>query len=317
MLDLATFRRWLEDRDRSPGTAAAYSAAVRGFAAWFEQANGEELSPERITPLDVREYRRYLVDVRRLAPATVNRHLAALRSFSRWARESGLIEADPGDGIKGIRQDPSPPRWLTRREQYALLRALQKEAQLAEVRAGGDLSHPAMRRERRNTALVALMLFAGLRVSEVAALRLDDVEINERSGWVTVRRGKGRKWRQVPLNAAARRALRAWLEARSQAGIQAGIGDDNDVLFIGQTGKAMSSRAIQKTLAKYARLAGLEDRVTPHVLRHTFAKGLVDAGVSLDRVATLMGHSSLDTTAIYTKPGPGDLARAVEEIDWT
>jgi len=114
--------------------------------------------------------------------------------------------------------------------------------------------------------------------------------------------------RKVPLNADVRKALKAWLEVRPEV--------DHDFLFVGQKKGPLGVQGIQRMVRKYARLAGLEG-VTPHALRHTFGKNLVDAGVSLDRVARLMGHSSLDITAIYTRPGPEDLENAVERIALT
>ena len=126
--------------------------------------------------------------------------------------------------------------------------------------------------------------------------------IGERSGSVTVRKGKGGKSRTVPLTLTARTALMAWREAAGAA-----LGDR--VFPIG-------ARAVQKALERYARRAGIEGAVTPHMFRHTFCKILVDAGESLDRVAALAGHSSLNTTARYTKPTAQDLERAVSKLEW-
>lgn len=153
----------------------------------------------------------------------------------------------------------------------------------------------------RDTAIVTLLSHTGLRISEALSLTWDDLEIRERSGQVIVRQGTGGKRRAVPLNLTVRQALAAWREH----------GDGTGRVF------PMTSRAFEKALARYARRAGIEGRVTPHMFRHTFAKSLVDAGVSLDRVAALAGHSSLTTTARYTKPTTRDLEQAVDRLDWT
>ena len=108
--------------------------------------------------------------------------------------------------------------------------------------------------------------------------------------------------RTVPLTLTARTALLVWQEA-------AGTASGNPVFPIG-------ARAVQKALSRYARRAGIEGRVTPHMFRHTFCKTLVDAGESLDRVAVLAGHASLNTTARYTKPTEKDLERAVSRLEW-
>jgi len=143
-------------------------------------------------------------------------------------------------------------------------------------------------------------------VSELANLTLSDLVMSERQGHIVVRWGKGGKYREVDLNADARRALREYLEVRPKV--------EDDHLFIGQRGQGLGVRAIESVVTKYARLAGLEG-VTPHVLRHTFGKHLLDAGEDLVTVATLMGHSRLDTTAIYTRPSRADQRRAVERLE--
>jgi site-specific recombinase XerC len=183
-----------------------------------------------------------------------------------------------------------------------LLRELRNAVQLAEMKTS-----QAIFRARRDAAIVALMLHAGLRLAEAAHLALGDVELNERKGKVVVRRGKARKYREVPLNLDARKALEAYLEVRPES--------EDTHLFLSQKGGALSSRAIQDRIAVYACKAGLED-VTAHTLRHSFAHNLVDAGVSLDRVAVLLGHESLDTTARYTRPEERDLAEAVSRVEW-
>ena len=147
------------------------------------------------------------------------------------------------------------------------------------------------------------MIKTGLRVSELVDLMLGDVEMAERGGWVIVREGKGGKYREVPLSKEVRVALESYLQKREEDGSQR--------LFLGQRGP-VNVPGVQYLVAKYAYQARLHD-VTPHTLRHTFGKNLVDTGVSLEQVAALLGHESLDTVMIYTKPSHGDLERAVRK----
>ena len=136
---------------------------------------------------------------------------------------------------------------------------------------------------------------------------MDDVQLAERKGSVYVREGKGGKSRSVPLNAEAREALNDYLVVRPEDGWESR-------LFLGQRGP-IGSRQVQRLLKKYARQAGLDEKeLTAHALRHTFGKNLVDAGVSLDRVATLLGHANLNTTRIYTTPDERDLQQAGEKV---
>lgn len=307
---LDPFLSWLRQNDYSPRTVRAYSVATRDFATWFQQANGKTLSPEMITSLDVKEYRQHLQAVRRLKAATINNYLAGLRAYVRWAKRTGLIAEDPTNGIKGVETEDLAPRWLTRQDQHALLRAAEELAQLGALRADKDPKHPGSIWPRRNQAIAVLLLNSGLRLSEAAALRLDDIQIRERSGTVRVRAGKGRKARTVTLNKDARNALREWLEARQHVESAA-----SPFLFLSQKGGGLSSRAIAFAVAKLAKRAGLED-VSPHTLRHSFAKNLIDAGVGLEKVAALLGHSDLETTRRYTTPSEADLQEAVERVAW-
>lgn len=138
-----------------------------------------------------------------------------------------------------------------------------------------------------------LMLHTGLRVSEVSNLRIGDISISPRKGEIIVRSGKGEKFRTVPLNSNVRRALKAYMSVRPSV--------DHDYLFVGQRGERLRPPAIYYLVKKYGYEARIED-VSPHTLCHTFGKNLLDAGVPLDRVATLLGHSSLNTARIYTAP---------------
>ena len=157
---------------------------------------------------------------------------------------------------------------------------------------------------------MALLLLAGLRIGETVAVKVGDVEIAERSGTVTVRMGKGGRRRRVPLNATARRMILPWWQRRLEEGSEAAW------LFPGRgnTGR-LTERGGRHILAELAARSGL-DGVHPHALRHTFATGLVEAGVPLDRVALLLGHARLDTTARYTRPKGDDLMEAVERVSW-
>lgn len=267
----------------SDNTIKSYQSDLEQFAAWYKETTGEKLSPNLVTSLDVAEYRQYMMTVKEYSPATVNRKLAAIRAWLTWAQQEELIEHLPVMP-KPVARQKLAPRALSRNEVNALLRAVER---------GGN---------KRDKAIIAVLLYCGLRVGELVKLRLQDVEINERSGKLTVW-GKGAKKREVPLRVEARHALAAYLEIR-------GANSQSDKLFLGQRGP-LTVRGVAKILEKYAYQAKLNG-LHPHSLRHTCAKNLVDKGVSLDKVAAILGHESLDTTAIYTKASFEDLARAIE-----
>jgi len=157
----------------------------------------------------------------------------------------------------------------------------------------------------RDIAIVKLLLHTGLRVSELCALTWRDVKITPRQGRMSVRSGKGQKRREIPLNKDVRNAL-------FTIGYQEHAGSPN-AIFNGQRG-SLTPRGVQSMLRRYAKAAGLEE-VSPHTLRHTFCKELIDAGARLQEVAALAGHESLDTTRRYCEPSVKDLERTVGLIE--
>ncbi len=288
---LTAFAEALRARDRSAATVKHYLSDLRQFVRWFETRTGEPFTLEAVTEYDVRDWRDHLAAT--LKPASVNRKLAALSALYRWAGETGRVERDPTRYVNGVAQQPTAPKALSDQELTRILR---------KVHQAGN---------KRDIALLELLAATGLRASEVAGLTVGDLELNERSGWVTVR-GKGRKQRRVPVNAQARRALREYLEERGQP--PAGSEPAGGFLFLTQKHTAMTPYAVWYTVKKYAKAAGIEN-VSPHTFRHTVATRLVrDPAVDLVTVATFLGHSRLDTTARYSQPSEEDLAQAAERL---
>ena len=117
------FQEYLVRLGRSERTVAGYLIDIRTFSYWFEQTNGYPLTPDNLTPTDVREYRQFLLNVRKAKASTINRHLAVLRAYGLWAKNSGSIQYNPVEGIKSIAQQKHAPKWLDRREQAALAKS--------------------------------------------------------------------------------------------------------------------------------------------------------------------------------------------------
>jgi site-specific recombinase XerD len=279
------FRHHLETRDKSPHSIRAYLSDLHQFAAWFAEHTGDPFTLEAVTEYDVRDWRDHLAA--KMKPATVNRKLASLSALYRWAGETGQSERDPTRYVNGIKQQPVAPKAMSKQDLTRILRASRKD-------------------NKRDAALLEFLAATGLRASEVAGLTVSDVELNERSGWATVR-GKGRKQRRVPVHARARRALNEYLEERDNP-------TGNKPLFLSQKGGAISSYAVWYTVKKYAALAEVEG-VTPHTFRHTVAAQLVrDPEVDLVTAATFLGHSRLDTTARYSQPSTKDLEEAAKRL---
>jgi integrase/recombinase XerC len=305
---IEAFEEHLQKKDRSVYTVNGYVRDLRTFFAWLQEQTGRDIPPSEVTFFDVKRYRDEQKDARK-KPATINRALSALRQFFDWMVVQGHMASSPAASVKQIRVKRGRPKSLSKQDVYLLQRTAAARRQLAETQAKDDsetevLTAPGVRIARRDEAILSLILYSGIRVGELVDLRLSDVEIGERSGRVKIT-GKGRKYREVPLHVNARHALSDWLEVRSED-------EETDHFFIGKGGP-MTSRGVQQRLAKIGDAADV--KVTPHVLRHTFATRLLrDAKVDIVTTSNLMGHENITTTTIYTQPTEADLEEAVAKL---
>jgi integrase/recombinase XerC len=283
------FEHWLRDTNRSEKTIQAYRLDVGGFIKWFEQENGETFSSGLLNGPDLRAFAR--MSKGSMRAASWNRKRSALRVFCTWALEAGYVTYDPFADIPSAEPDELPTRWLTAQE----FNRLRREMEIM-------VNQPAAAVKRadavRNRAMLALGLYAGLREAEIVALRLDEIILGDRSGRIIVRNGKGGKHREPSAGKELRLALRLWLDVR---------GEEPGRLF------NLSTRQVQRIVAEVGHQAKIED-LTPHALRHTFAKMLIRNGKDLAIVSALLGHSRIETTKRYVQPGREDFDEAVEEL---
>ncbi len=212
------------------------------------------------------------------APATLQRKAACLRSFYRHLRRDELIVHDPTAELRSPRKSQKLPQVLTRDEIALLLR----------TPTGQD---PGAVRDR---ALLEVMYACGLRASEAVGLELADLELND---GVLRARGKGSKERLVPIGRTAITAVRAYL----RRGRPALVGSrDEHRLFVNQRGGQLTRQGLYKIVQRHAKTAGLEERMSPHTLRHSFATHLLAGGCDLRSLQEMLGHADIATTQIYT-----------------
>ncbi|HHW43814.1 MAG TPA: tyrosine-type recombinase/integrase [Desulfotomaculum sp.] len=286
------FFAWLRDQKGVSGnTARAYRHALACFSAWWRVTYGSEPTPGDVIGIDLRDYQEYLQNVKRnrrgrpLKPATVKLYMEALQVFLKWAREAGHVGRLPSFP-KTVQEQKGPPKALDRNEQNRLLWEVER------------------RGKTRDIALVRLLLSCGLRVSEAVNITMADLDIGGRHGVLTVR-GKGNKYREVPVPPEARRVIREWLAEREKKH------SNSEYLFPGRyEGSHITARYVEQLIKDLGRFTRLE--IHPHVLRHTMATNLVETGTDLTTVAQILGHASLSTTAIYTKPNARRMAEAME-----
>lgn len=181
----------MESAERRPVTIKNYLCDLKYFEKWFEQKTEQKLTPERITPTDLRDYKHFLSEVLSLKPKTVNRKLSSLKSFLNWALCEELIPEHRTPRIpKPIKEEKVGPQWLERNEQHNLVRMVEQG------------------QNQRDITIIQLLLNTGLRVSELCGLMWSDLKITSRKGRLTVRSGKGGKRREIPLNKDARKVLK-------------------------------------------------------------------------------------------------------------
>jgi integrase/recombinase XerD len=213
-----------------------------------------------------------------VAATTLGRKVACLRSFYRHLRREGLIEHDPTAELRGPRKPQRLPKVLTREEVASLL---------SQPRGQGPLA-------LRDRALLEVMYACGLRASEAVGLDLADVDLEE---GLLCARGKGSKERIVPVGRQALLALRAYLHSGRPALIGNSV---QPRLLVNHRGGALTRQGLYKIVQGHARSAGLEDRMSPHTLRHTFATHLLAGGCDLRSLQEMLGHADLATTQVYT-----------------
>jgi site-specific recombinase XerD len=265
----------------SPKTRELYRAALEEFVAWYEQAFGKPPDPMLLADSQVRDYVVYLQVVKRLSPSSIHIRLSALRGLLKRLGRTLWV--------RGPRMQRPPVRVLS---------VLELE-RLFAVAEGDDWM------SKRNAAILALMARAGLRVGEVVRLERGDIELGARFGWAVVT-GKGNKTRRVPLSGLVCRALSVYLAVRPAFG--------TPVLFVSRSGLPLSARDVRRVVTRLAKRAGIDKKVTPHALRHTFATHALEKGADVATVAVILGHESIATTSRYLHPSEARLVEAVERL---
>ena len=265
------------EKNLSQFTLRNYRTDLGTLLAWLE---GQGVEPLAITRPVFRGYIGSMMD-EGVAQGSVVRRVSTARSFYRWLRLVGEMDDDPLANV-GL---PKKPRRLPR--------ALTLEDVTAVI-AAADGAKPS---ELRDRALLEVMYGAGVRVSEAAGLDLGDVDLEQGTLLVT---GKGNKQRLSVLGGPGSAAVERYLrKGRTELVRRAARPSAESALFLNRDGTRMSQRRMQLVVRKYALKAGLDVRVHPHLLRHTFATHLLDGGAELRVVQELMGHSSPNTTQIY------------------
>ncbi|MEZ4333548.1 MAG: tyrosine recombinase XerC [Myxococcota bacterium] len=283
-------RHLASERAMSPHTLRAYLADVRQLTLH----TGSGIAPAAVDPDHVRGWLASLN--RRRSAATRGRKLASVRSFFRWLVREGVRGDDPTAGIPMPKLEKRLPRPLSI-DDCAQLAGTERRASRRPAPEGGVRARADQWLALRDRALVELLYGTGIRIGELVALDVRDLELRAREVRVM---GKGGKERVVPIPERAREALSAWLGVRRHAGVL------REPLFIALrprregAPRRLAAREARRVLDERARGADLSEHVHPHRLRHSYATHLLDMGADLREIQELLGHASLSTTQKYT-----------------
>ena len=279
------------ERAASPHTLKGYREDLETFVQYFREADNSCPDPAELTAVELRGYLAALHEAG-YAKTSIARKLACLRSFYRFGQREAWIDHNPAKALRNPRKTRKLPHFLTTTEVGKLL-------------AAPPSDQPPGLRDR---AILETLYSAGLRVSELVGLCDGDLDFEQ--GIMRVR-GKGRKERIAPLGSYATRALGRWLKVRKLSAKEP-TGREAPV-FVNRFGSRLTARSVGRMLEKHLQHAGLDDRTSPHTLRHSFATHLLDRGADIRSVQELLGHKSLETTQIYTHLSTSNLRAAYEK----
>jgi integrase/recombinase XerC len=279
------------NRNASAHTVRAYESDLSQFIASAAAAAGvktRDLAPKQLDRLALRGF---LAELHKLGQsrATAARKLAAARTFLRYLRREGLIDDDPGALIATPKRDIRMPAHLSEAEMSALIDA-----------PGGDTVLA-----RRDRAILELFYASGLRLSELAGLDVDDVNLSAKMVRVL---GKGGKERIIPFNSSAAKAVREYVTERdtlaygrpSRPSSPSRLSRRRDPLFLNFRGGRLTTRSIDRLVRRYVAATSARMGISPHALRHSFATHLLQRGADLRAIQELLGHARLSTTQRYT-----------------
>lgn len=298
------FLEWIREEGKDPKTIVAYNSIVNKFMEWLQ---GNDTYIEQVKPIDVKEYLSFLRHTENKSQATINKATAGLKTFFAWLVDNDIVKDNPMTRIKIQKVQASDKinkndtmKWLTKKEQERFISYVKTEKNEFKL--------------LRNLAVIDVMLYAGLRVAEVASLKLDDVRVNGEIT-LTIREGKKGKYATAMLvkskDGDYTKNLRKWLKYRQA------LTDDKYIkspyLFVSERTGQLGARGIQIMLNKYAKLANM-DNITPHRFRHSFCKNLANAGTSIEVICKLARHESIETTKIYVDSSQEEMLSALKNM---
>lgn len=282
---LAEFKQYLLDDDKSENTIKGYIQNVNGFLVWLDQS--KDVPFTKLHSENVKEYISYLKTIKQSKPKTINTKINALVKFNEF-----LVETGHQKEMVITKRD-----YQKVQQQYASL----AKVELKDVEKFRQLILDSG--NKRNYALVSLLAYGGLRISEALNLTMNDFNVTTREIIVD---GKGNKTRTVFMSDKVREAIQAWVKERGTV--------ESEYLFISSRGTQLDRTTVNKIFKSYSAKVKDELNITPHDLRHFFCSHAINHGMSVHEVANQAGHSNIHTTLLYTNPSKDELINKMNQL---
>ena len=276
------------ERRYSPLTVRNYKRDITNFAAWFNsQTASSEFDAGKVCVEDISNWIIYRLDTAKLSAASMNRELSSIKSFFRYLRRKEVVNKDLTKRICSLKAPKVLPQFVPESRMVELLDNIRNDNYNDDFRL------------MRNNLIISLLYGCGIRLAELLAIELKDIAESS----VKIK-GKGDKQRIVPLLPELTERINGYIDLCRKCGIEL---TENSKLIVGKAGRPLSRITVQRVVSEEMKAANIQGRKSPHVLRHTFATHLLNAGADIREIQELMGHSSLKTTQHYTHNSIGQL----------
>lgn len=276
------FAVYLQEQGKSKNTLRGYLLDLNQFLKWFEESFGQECTA--LYRQNVLDYVSYLKNIKMNNAKTINHKLSSLRSYNQFLIHAGIQDEtviQKSDMIKVQTEYASP-------------------TQVTELEVKQFLQRVLESNNKRNYAIVTLLAYTGMRISEALSIRLSD--FNLQTGECIIRNGKGEKQRTVLMNTKIINALRDYLKERTRYS----TAEESNFLFVSKKKESLDRTVVNRIFQKFS------PKITPHQLRHFFCTNAIEKGLSIHEVANQAGHSNINTTLLYTNPDKAKLKHKME-----
>lgn len=282
---LSLFETYITEEGKSENTIKGYIQSIQGFLKWFEESKGIPFT--KLHRENVREYISFLKTIKGSKPKTINTKLNALVKFNEF-----LVESKIQTEMVITKKD-----YIKVQQQFASL----AKVEFKDVEKFRQLILDSG--NKRNYAIITLLSYAGLRITEALNLKMSDFNTVSREIIVN---GKGNKTRTVFMSDKVKNAIQSWLRERNDKGI------DNEFIFVSNRHKRLNRTTVNKLFNDYSQKIGKD--ITPHDLRHFFCSHALESGMSVHEVANQAGHSNIHTTLLYTNPSKDELIQKMNQL---